>query len=297
MSQDPASQSALLLLLLRVVLGIDVLLIGVVAWRRSRGNATFAPRWSVVDVWFVLQCVVFAVVCLLVPLTFAAVWAGVSLQELETMSSKKVMIDLLLPSAILQNIPFFLIPAAWIGLKYRLPLRAIGLRPRPRGRDWIAGIGLGLLAMALSAGASAIVESVAAHFSFVGWVQAAIALDKTNAVANMEDILPHIGTLGIVMAIVGVGIAAPFGEEMLFRGFAFNAIKRRFGLVAGILLSALLFTLPHGYGLGLVPVFVIGALLAWAYNNSGSLWVTIIMHATNNTIQVLLATFLPVSHH
>ncbi len=109
----------------------------------------------------------------------------------------------------------------------------------------------------------------------------------------MMSALPKLGVPGLVLGVLGVGVAAPLGEEMLFRGFVFNILKTRLGLTVGLIGSALLFTIVHSYALGLLPVFIIGLLLAWAYHNTGSLWVSIIIHATNNTVGVLLAYFFP----
>ena len=63
------------------------------------------------------------------------------------MSDPNVLRTLVLPGAVLQNIAFFAVPALFIFAKYGLPLRRIGLPPRPRRRDVLAGITLGLLAL------------------------------------------------------------------------------------------------------------------------------------------------------
>jgi hypothetical protein len=97
----------------------------------------------------------------------------------------------------------------------------------------------------------------------------------------------------LLLAVLGIGVSAGLGEEMLFRGFLFNILKRRFGLAAGLVVSGLLFAAPHTYVLGLLPVFLMGLVLAWIYHNSGSLWVPVIVHATNNSVLVLLAYFFP----
>jgi membrane protease YdiL (CAAX protease family) len=291
---DAEQQAALVWIVLTAVTVINAVLAGTVLYRRLALNrATFAPRWSVADVWFGVQLTLLGVAVLTLPLIFLSLFVGVKLDDFQTLSSPKLILYMLLPSAILQNLAFFGVPAAFINLKYGLPLRAIGLPPRPSRRDVIAGLTLGVVGMGVSLLLEGGLSKFAEQFQHVSWVKAAIDVDKNNPVASMTKALPGLGVPGLILAVLGVGLGAPLGEEMLFRGFAFNALKRRFGLGIGLIGSALLFTLPHSYGLGLVPVFALGLLLAWTYHNSGSLWVPILMHATNNTAQVLLAFLLP----
>ena len=91
---------------------------------------------------------------------------------------------------------------------------------------------------------------------------------------------------------MAVGIAAPVGEEMLFRGFAQNVLTRRWGAVVGTIGSALLFAAPHTYSfLGLSVIFAMGIALAYIYRTGGSLWTCIIIHAVNNGLQIIGAYF------
>jgi len=51
---------------------------------------------------------------------------------------------------------------------------------------------------------------------------------------------------------------------------------------AAILLSSLLFSLAHFELVGLLPIFALGALLAWSYEQTGQLMVPILIHALHN---------------
>ena len=82
-------------------------------------------------------------------------------------------------------------------------------------------------------------------------------------------------------------IAAPFVEETFFRGFIFTGIGKRFGYAWGAVLSALLFSLAHLQLGALVPIFLLGLLLAWLYARTGSLWTCILTHFTYNSIALL----------
>ena len=96
--------------------------------------------------------------------------------------------------------------------------------------------------------------------------------------------------LGFVMLIL-----MPVGEEILFRGIAYIGFAGRFGQAKGIVLSALLFALLHGYirsfvplVLGGVPIFLMGLTLAWLYLRTKSLIPCIITHSLVNLILILV---------
>jgi membrane protease YdiL (CAAX protease family) len=92
-----------------------------------------------------------------------------------------------------------------------------------------------------------------------------------------------------LIAILATVVVAPIAEELFFRGVAFNAWAREYGLRAGIVLSALVFGLIHGSVAAFVPIFVLGLALAIIYRRTGNLASNIALHATFNGISVLIA--------
>jgi membrane protease YdiL (CAAX protease family) len=91
------------------------------------------------------------------------------------------------------------------------------------------------------------------------------------------------------LTFVLVVIIAPIIEEIVFRGVLFPAIKRRFGLVAGILFSSLVFTLVHIDPIQMISVLPLGIYLAVMYHRTGSIYPGMILHATWNLIVLLIA--------
>lgn len=89
-----------------------------------------------------------------------------------------------------------------------------------------------------------------------------------------------------LLALVSL-IVAPFVEETFFRGFLFTGLGKRFGYSWGAVLSALLFALAHLQIAALVPIFLLGLLLAWLYARTGSLWPCIFTHFAYNSIALL----------
>jgi membrane protease YdiL (CAAX protease family) len=88
-------------------------------------------------------------------------------------------------------------------------------------------------------------------------------------------------------------IMAPICEEFIFRGLVLHSL-RRYGNGFAILVSALLFSMIHG-NLQQIPLaFIVGLLLGAFVIRTGSIWVTVIMHAMINTVSVgvnLLSTY------
>jgi len=94
-------------------------------------------------------------------------------------------------------------------------------------------------------------------------------------------------------------ISAGFGEEILFRGFLFRQFKiilPEFKLKTTfiVILSAILFSLPHLYqGLsGLIMTFIFGLIFAIIYVKSNyNLWITIMLHGLVDVMFITLAYY------
>ena len=111
-------------------------------------------------------------------------------------------------------------------------------------------------------------------------------LNDTAISAQIQD-APRVTLLIIVFL-------APFIEEVLFRGLVFGNLKSKSRVVA-YLVSCVLFALLHvwqfavvqqdlTYFLLMVQYLVPGAVLAWAYESSGTLWASIGLHAAVNAL-------------
>jgi uncharacterized protein len=85
-------------------------------------------------------------------------------------------------------------------------------------------------------------------------------------------------------------VAAPFVEELVFRGFVVNALLRYMPPAIAILLSGVIFGLAHGDAHSLpaiAPLAAGGIVLGAFYHRTGSLAVTMIAHGTFNLISVV----------
>jgi len=90
---------------------------------------------------------------------------------------------------------------------------------------------------------------------------------------------------GIVIIFSAVIVAGVF-EEMLFRGFLQKAFERDIGVLGGVVLCSLVFSLIHMNPWTATQILLLGSifgLMAW---KSNSIWPSAIAHAINNGLAV-----------
>src|SRR5258708_1720918 len=169
----------------------------------------------------------------------------------------------LLVATLAQNAIFFGISAGFIVWKYRTPLSEIGLPPRPTGKQVLTGV---KLAIALMAGAYAFERLLTSVLKLTFGGHALKALEELTRALTVDSLFAGEMSWGkLAIFLLAAGIAAPIGEEMLFRGFLYNCAKRRFGVTAGVIISAAAFALIHLGPIAVVVIFVMGVLLALPY--------------------------------
>ena len=91
----------------------------------------------------------------------------------------------------------------------------------------------------------------------------------------------------LTVMFFGIGVA-PVVEELLFRVVVYRWLARRLGVVTGVTLSALLFGLIHMSLFALLPITLLGVLLALVFERTGNIWACIALHAIFNSGQFLL---------
>jgi membrane protease YdiL (CAAX protease family) len=92
-------------------------------------------------------------------------------------------------------------------------------------------------------------------------------------------------TLKVAYIITAIFVAAVF-EEVFFRGILFPFIVRNLGLWSGITMVSSIFALIHLNALSLLPLFMLSVVLCLAYWRTGSLWVSIGIHAIFNSVAI-----------
>jgi len=94
-------------------------------------------------------------------------------------------------------------------------------------------------------------------------------------------------TSDFVVTLTVAGLLIPFYEEVVFRGFLFGALERRWGGGWALGVSSVIFALVHG--LTYAPVlFCIALALGWLRLRTGDLRQSILLHCLNNTLATLV---------
>lgn len=154
-----------------------------------------------------------------------------------------------------------------VAARSSLSAASVGLR-RVSGRWLLAGVGLGLVGWIVTRGV------VLAYF----WVTG----DTSNPQAGL--VYAAQGTLAqFALTLLVAGLVVPFGEELLYRGVLYSWL-RRWGVVIAAFGSALLFGYSHGLNVVFPATVVLGLLLAFAYERSGSIWPGVVGHVSYNLI-------------
>lgn len=108
--------------------------------------------------------------------------------------------------------------------------------------------------------------------------------------ARQQLLTPELSWGAFLVTLVGAGLLAPFSEELFFRGAIYQWFRKRFGYAAAVAGSSILFGLAHiDSPAVLITAFIMGVALAIVYEKTRSIWVTILMHALNNSLAVLIS--------
>jgi uncharacterized protein len=187
---------------------------------------------------------------------------------LDSLAAKLVAQAMLAVTLIFVSLGFASMPGSGLADPRQLGLRAF----RPSGIGW-----------ALAA--------FAAYVAIAGIYSALVQPDQEDVARDLGYGENLFGAIASGMLIIGV---APPSEELFFRGFVFGGLRRRLPFLAAALASGAIFGVFHFTGedsLTAIPqLALLGAMLAWLYEKTGSLWPPIMLHALNNTIAFIVIT-------
>jgi len=106
------------------------------------------------------------------------------------------------------------------------------------------------------------------------------------------DLFTASESLGARIIVIVLAVAlAPIAEEFLFRFFFYGVLKRYFGRSVGLIGNALLFAAVHAHLPSFAPLFVLGSCFTIAYEWSGSILVSMTMHAFFNALTLTALAF------
>jgi membrane protease YdiL (CAAX protease family) len=115
----------------------------------------------------------------------------------------------------------------------------------------------------------------------------------TSSMEGLASLLEMKYISDLLINIVIIGILPGLGEELLFRGVIQNELQKKWlNPHIAIWLSAFLFAILHFQVSGFPAKLLIGATLGYAYWLSGSLILSVILHALNNSLATISLYFM-----
>lgn len=117
---------------------------------------------------------------------------------------------------------------------------------------------------------------------------------EANAKNITEAFLKMATPMDFLINLVMIGLIPAVGEELLFRGLLQPLIKGVIkNALISILFTSILFSAMHLQFYGFLPRMVLGLILGYLLEWSGSLWLPMLLHFLNNGMAVLMAYFYP----
>mgnify|MGYP003439623299 CR=1 FL=1 len=106
--------------------------------------------------------------------------------------------------------------------------------------------------------------------------------DPKPAGGGIESLFGAISPLAVGAFVIGIGVLAPFWEEVVFRGVIYGGLRRKFSVFSSLLLAGVIFAVAHGYPILLPYMLTLGVSLALLYQFHRTLWASFIAHAVLN---------------
>ena len=134
---------------------------------------------------------------------------------------------------------------------------------------------------------------------YIKWMESlgAETIQDTVKLFQESNDIALIGLLAFTAVFV-----APICEEIVFRGLFYPVMKKFSGPWVAAVCSGLIFAAAHGNLTVLLPLFILGVLLVFVYEKTGSIWTPIAVHFCFNgvtvSIQLLMRLYkdLPIAH-
>jgi membrane protease YdiL (CAAX protease family) len=94
-----------------------------------------------------------------------------------------------------------------------------------------------------------------------------------------------------ILLIFGVVIIASISEEILFRGFLQVSLERKGDITRAVILSSVTWTIIHVNPYWAIQIFITGVIIGFLAWRTNSIFPSMIVHATNNFLSLLVINF------
>lgn len=121
---------------------------------------------------------------------------------------------------------------------------------------------------------------------FLSWLQEATGSPEQQQVT--KEIASSDTALTLAALMFSTIIVAPIMEEFAFRGFIYNTLRQRAGIIAATLSSGLLFSAVHTSLIQSPVLFVFGCAQCYLYEKTRSIIYPILLHMVFNSVTTLI---------
>jgi membrane protease YdiL (CAAX protease family) len=115
-----------------------------------------------------------------------------------------------------------------------------------------------------------------------------LGVGEGGSMGMFRRVLTGISGVPLLLAVLVIGILAPFAEELFFRGFIQTRFRERWPVGPAIVVSAVCFAALHLEWVHATLAFVLGLYLGFVTEAAGSIRPAILCHLVNNTASTLL---------
>jgi membrane protease YdiL (CAAX protease family)/Fe-S-cluster-containing hydrogenase component 2 len=173
----------------------------------------------------------------------------------------------------------------WLAGRHGLPAaRAFGLRREKEAREGESPSAIGSAGLVLAL--FFVCEAVSIGYGLV--MRAAGIVPPERLSTDLAGVFGS-GPAGLLVAVVLVAIAAPFAEEIAFRGIVLPALGARWGMWVAIGTTAVLYAAFHANVWLFAPSAFLGVALGWLAWTRRSLWPACALHVLYNAAAVAAA--------
>ncbi|MCS6862236.1 MAG: CPBP family glutamic-type intramembrane protease [Abditibacteriales bacterium] len=254
-----------------------------------RQSAQAAPPTTQALPWGIADVVIVGIGGLMlsfIPVIIDALLSGGIVQAVLQNKSVELPTGFMLRSVIFQNVVLVGVCFFWLWALRRQSITALGLC-RTHWRTWLwQGVGAGVVIFGLG--------ELIPYLTHHALLSVGISSDDLHLLGEQSPQVKLIDSIlkssvpMKVFAVFVIAVVAPAGEEIFFRGFAYQGIRNRLGAKWGAVLSSLAFAALHTNLPAFVAYFVLGLVLVWLFQRTQSLTAPILAHGVNNFISVMI---------
>jgi uncharacterized protein len=190
---------------------------------------------------------------------------------------------------VMSQLGMFVLPPFLFALMVAPSLTAyLGFKNKSSLTHYIPMLLLMFAALPLIHGLAELNHSISLPESIAGleeWMK-----QKEEQAKEMTEFFLGVTTIGgLLFNLFMIAVMPAIGEELVFRSVLQPLLARLFrNAHVGVILSALVFSLMHFQFYGLIPRFVLGLFLGYAYLWTRSIWIPIFMHFVNNAAAIIV---------